>query len=59
VGDEELCAVGVEGYRRAVPVTTKSASQQPHLEHTSRSRQLRTEVAAPYRAAISPGSDST
>src|SRR6516162_2019087 len=30
VGDEELCAVGVEGYRRAVPVTTKSASQQPH-----------------------------
>jgi hypothetical protein len=43
----------VRGYRRAVPVTTKSTSRAPHTEHTSRSRQSRTDVPAPCRAAIS------
>ena len=51
--------LGGRSYRRAVPVTTKSTSRPPHLEQTRRSRQSRTEVSAPYRAAISAGSSST
>ena len=52
-----LGSVGV--YRRAVPVTTKSTCRPPHSEHTSRSRQSRTEVSAPYRVAISAAYGST
>jgi len=44
---------------RLVPVSTISASRLPHREHISRSRQLRTDVSVPYRAAISAGSGST
>jgi hypothetical protein len=46
-------------YRRAVPVTTMSTCRPPHPEQTSRSRQSRTDVFAPYEAAISAGSGST
>src|SRR5260370_15325823 len=45
--------------RRSVPVTTISPCRLPHMEQTSRSRQLSTGVSAPYRAAISAGSGST
>src|SRR5262249_9690043 len=44
---------------RFVPVTTISTCRPPHREHTSRWRQLSTEVSAPYREAISAGSGST
>jgi hypothetical protein len=36
---------------RFVPVTTISTCRPPHREHTSRSRQSRTDVSAPYRAS--------
>ena len=49
----------LESYRRSVPVTTISTARLPQLEHTSRSRQSRTLVAAPYCRAISIGSGST
>jgi hypothetical protein len=45
-----VCSVRV-GYR-AVPVITVSTSRLFHREQTSRSRQSRTEVSAPYPAAI-------
>jgi hypothetical protein len=44
---------------RLVPVTTISTCRPPHLEQTSLSRQSRTLVSAPYRAAIPAGSGST
>jgi hypothetical protein len=46
-------------YRRLVPVTTISACRPPQREPTSLSRQSRTLVSAPYRAAISAGSGPT
>ena len=46
-------------YRRSVPVTTISTSRPPHPEQTSRERQSRTGVSAPYRATISAGSGSS
>jgi hypothetical protein len=45
-------------YRRAVPVTAISTCRLLHREQTSRSRQSRMEMSAPYRAAISAGSGS-
>src|SRR6516165_3015823 len=47
------------GYRRSVPVTTKSTSWPPHPQQTSHWRQSRTGVSAPYRATSSAGSGST
>jgi hypothetical protein len=48
-----------QSYRRSVPVTTISTCRPPHPEQTSRWRQSRTLVAAPYCRAISAGSGST
>ena len=41
------------------PVTTISTFRPPHSEQTGRSRQSRTDVFAPYEAAISARSGST
>ena len=42
----------VSGYS-FVPVSTMSTCRLPHREHTSRSRQSRTDVSTPYLVAIS------
>jgi hypothetical protein len=53
------CACQEWRYPRLVPLTTISTCRPPQREHTSFSRQSRTLVSAPYRAAISAGSGST
>jgi hypothetical protein len=57
--DVKKCRERPLAYRRLVPVTTISACRPPQREQTSLSRQSRTLVSAPYRAAISAGSGST